>query len=231
MILNDKVTIPTPDIVILADGDYPTHVIPLTVLNEAKRLYCCDHAGLAAMAHGLKPTAIVGDGDSLTDEQKTTFGSLYHQVDEQDYNDLTKTLRLALEQWQGSDAPHIAFLGTTGKREDHTLANISLMMWYYRHFDVRPTLFTDHGLFTPAQGAATYQSFASQQVSIFNFGCTRLESTGLKWNAYAYEELWQGSLNEATGDAFTLNGDGHYLVFQTYEPKNVAQNTENMQEM
>lgn len=219
------------DLVILADGDYPTHAIPLGILNSTERLYCCDHAGLVALENGLHPAAIVGDGDSLSKEQKDQFGALYHQIDEQDYNDLTKALRFALSEL-GAPAqplhtsqliPHpqarVAFLGATGKREDHTLGNISLMMWYYRRFPVLPTLWTDHGVFTPATGRTTFISFPGQQVSIYNFGCSRLESEQLKWNSYAYEEMWQGGLNEALADTFTLDGDSDYLVFQTYEKK------------
>lgn len=209
------------DIVILADGDYPSHAIPLEVLQGAERLYCCDHAGRVAIDHGLQPAAIVGDGDSLTAEQKAAYGALYHQVDEQDYNDLTKTLRFALSQWQAEHPTEttrlrVAILGATGKREDHTLGNISLIMWYYRNFPVMPIMLTDYGFFTPATGKTTFPSFPGQQVSIYNFGCTRLMSEQLKWNSYPYAELWQGGLNEALSDSFTLHGDADYMVYQTY---------------
>lgn len=229
------------DIVLLADGDYPSHAIPLEVLQGTDRLYCCDHAGRVAIDHGLHPAAIVGDGDSLTAEQKAAYGALYHQVDEQDYNDLTKTLRFALSQWQaehpteGRQAENhqaenrameeeptettrlrVAILGATGKREDHTLGNISLIMWYYRNFPVMPIMLTDYGFFTPATGKTTFPSFLGQQVSIYNFGCTRLMSEQLKWDSYPYAELWQGGLNEALSDSFTLHGDADYMVFQTY---------------
>lgn len=205
-------------IVVLADGDYPSHPIPLGILHRAQRLYCCDHAGATAMEHGLHPTAIIGDGDSLSAEEKARFGSLYHHVAEQDYNDLTKTLRFILTETpppHGSRLP-IAFLGATGKREDHTLGNIALMRWYFRNFPVAPTLFTDHGCFRAATGSTEFESFPGQQVSIFNFGCSRLENEGLKWPSYAYAEPWQGTLNEATSHRFTLSGDGDYLVFLTY---------------
>ena len=85
------------------------------------------------------------------------------------------------------------------------------------HLDV--TMITDHGYFTPASGKQTFESFPRQQVSIYNFGCHQLESTGLKWQSYAYDELWQGGLNEAVGNEFTLEGDGDYLIFCTFEPK------------
>lgn len=230
-----------PDYVILADGDFPSHPIPMEILRETERLYCCDHAGAVALQKGLKPIAIVGDGDSLTDEQKIIYGNLFHQVDEQDYNDLTKTLRKVLIDWETEKVAKadeesflmakvtsgakdeerlcVAFLGTTGKREDHTLCNISLMMWYYRNFPVYPILITNYGCFLPATGRTQFDSFTGQQVSIFNFGCTRLESAGLKWQSYAYEEFWQGGLNEALGDTFTLDGDKDYLVYLTYDAK------------
>jgi thiamine pyrophosphokinase len=56
-------------------------------------------------------------------------------------------------------------------------------------------------------------------VSIFNFGCKQLTSEGLKWNSYAYDEWWQGTLNEALGDKFSFCADGYYLVYQTYDIK------------
>lgn len=209
-----------PDFLILADGDFPSHPIPQELLLKTKRLYCCDHAGQAALERGLKPLAIIGDGDSLTAQQKASYGSLYHQVDEQDYNDLTKAMRYALEQEPTREERLcVAILGATGKREDHTLCNIALLMWYYRRLPVLPLLYTDYGYFQPASGRTRFCCFPRQQVSIYNFGCSRLDSEGLRWQSYAYEELWQGGLNEATAREFTLDGDGYYLVYRTYEGK------------
>ena len=34
----------TPEAVILANGEYPTHVLPLKILEEAKFVICCDGA-------------------------------------------------------------------------------------------------------------------------------------------------------------------------------------------
>ena len=65
----------------------------------------------------------------------------------------------------------------------------------------------------------TFQSFARQQISIFNFGCHTLEGKGFKWNPYPYQEFWQGALNEALGDEVTIGADGSYLLFHTFEVK------------
>ena len=193
------------DAVVVANGQFPTHQVPLGVLKQASHIIACD----GAVSHVPNAEAVVGDGDSVPAE----FYDRLIRVDEQEDNDLTKATRYCLEQ----DWHHIAYLGATGKREDHTLGNISLLMRYFREYGVRGMMFTDYGFFMPVNGPQTFRSFAGQQVSIFNFGCTRIRSVGLKWNSYAYEQWWQGTLNETLSDEFSIDADGFYMVFQTYE--------------
>lgn len=193
------------DTVIVANGEFPTHFIPLEVLNNARHIVACD----GAIRHVPEAEAVVGDGDSVPAEYRDR---LIH-IEEQEDNDLTKATRHCLQRgWHT-----IAYIGATGKREDHTLGNISLLMRYFRDFGIRGVMFTDHGTFMPANGRRTFKAFPGQQVSIFNFGCTRISSEGLRWNSYAYSEWWQGTLNEALADEFTLDADGYYMVYQTYE--------------
>ena len=193
------------DAVIVANGQFPTHRIPLEILEKAPHIIACD----GAVSHVPHAEATVGDGDSVPEEYKDRL----IRIDEQDDNDQTKATRYCLQQgWH-----NIAYLGATGKREDHTLGNISLLMRYYRELGANGVMFTDYGFFTPANGPCLFDSFMGQQVSIFNFGCTRIQSEGLRWNSYAYEQWWQGTLNEALSDRFSIDADGYYLVYQTYE--------------
>ena len=205
----------TFDAVILCDGDYPSHPIPLSILNQAPFLVCCDGAGMNHILHGGTPDAIVGDGDSLPEDFKHRYADILHIVNEQEDNDQTKATRFCIAK----GCRRIAYLGSTGKREDHALSNISLIMRYMRDFQLDVTMVTDNGYFTPATGTQTFRSFPRQQISIFNFGCQQLEGEGFRWNPYPYEELWQGSLNEAVGDEVTIHADGSYLLFRTFEPK------------
>jgi len=192
------------DAVILANGGYPVHEVPLNILQHASHVVACD----GAVSHYPQAEIIVGDGDSVPE----AFRNRLIQIDEQEDNDLTKATRYCLHQgWH-----RIAYLAATGMREDHTLGNIALLMRYYRDMDVEGIMATDYGIFTPAKGDRTFASKPGQQVSIFNFGSTRISSEGLKWNSYAYRELWQGTLNEALADQFTLRADGYYMVYQTY---------------
>jgi thiamine pyrophosphokinase len=195
------------DAVILANGLFPTADEPLRLLHEARYVVCCD----GAARHWPQCDAIVGDGDSVPDDLRQRL----IQVSEQEDNDLTKATRHCM----ALGLRRLAYLGATGRREDHTLGNISLLMRYFRDFGLDVLMATDDGWFVPASGTATFDSKPGQQVSLFNFGCTRLVSEGLKWQAYPYRQLWQGTLNEATSEKFTLGGDGIYVVFRTYVAK------------
>lgn len=215
------------DTAILANGDFPISPVPLRILHGARRLVCCDGAFTTLLSYQPDEVEkarlegrlfVVGDGDSLPAELKREYADIITQVDEQDYNDLTKATQFALTL-PGTGSRRIAYLGATGKREDHTLGNISLMAYYRRKLGIQPEMFTDYGWFVTCLGNATLSTFASQQMSIFNFGCTQLESQGLRWQSYPYREWWQGTLNECTGDSVEFCADGLYLVFRTYKAK------------
>ena len=203
------------DAVIVASGDFPTHPVALALIREARMLVACDSAGESLLLRGIVPTVIVGDCDSMSADFRQKYRDIIYKVDEQDYNDLTKATRFCIER----GCRRIAYVGCTGKREDHTLGNISLMNFYHTELGIYPVMVTDYGWFVPARGTTTFGSFARQQVSIFNISCTRLEGEGLRWQPYAYKQMWQGTLNEAIGNEFTLQGDGEYIVYMTHEAK------------
>ena len=53
------------NIVILANGDFPSHPVPLKQLSGADKIICCDGAAGALVSAGMEPDFIVGDLDSL----------------------------------------------------------------------------------------------------------------------------------------------------------------------
>lgn len=203
------------DAVVAANGELPTVGPAFRVLRNARFLCCCDGAGERLFAMGFKPDMIVGDGDSMSDEFKKAHAGIIEYVDEQDDNDLTKATRLCI----GRGFKRIAYVGCTGMREDHTLANIFLMPRYRRDFHLHPVLISSYGYFVPASGDAAFASFARQQVSIFNISCSHLGGEGLRWQPYTYGQLWQGTLNEAVGDTVLMHADGEYMMYFTHEAK------------
>ncbi len=163
----------------------------------------------------------MGDGDSLSEELKQRYAHIYHHISEQEFNDLTKATLFARSHLKMDASTHtrprFCYLGATGKREDHTLGNISLMLYYYRQLAIDPVMITDYGYFVAASGTMRFESFPGQQVSIFNATCKELSSNGLKWDIYPFNELWQGTLNEALSNEFTIHADGDYLIYRTHK--------------
>ena len=207
------------DIVILAAGDFPTDVTAMRILRNAKHLIACDRAIEDLLETDIEPEVIVSDGDSVSATTKAKYQHIFHTIEEQEDNDLTKATKYALQHFNLSGTPTFCYLGATGKREDHTLGNIALLIHYYKQLNIVPTMVTNYGWFTVSQGKTTFAAFPKQQVSIFQIGCKRIESEGLKWNIYPFNELWQGTLNEAVGNSFTIDSDSAYLVYQTHKPK------------
>ena len=201
----------TPEAVILANGEYPTHVLPLKILEEAKFVICCDGAANEYILRGHTPDIIIGDGDSLSPENKTRFSDIIHHVTDQETNDQTKAVHFLQEKGYR----RIAIVGATGKREDHTLGNISLLLDYMKSgMEVRTV--TDYGVFIPANGTQTFMSHTGQQISIINFGAKGLQGEGLVYPLSDFTNWWQGTLNEATSDEFTIHCTGEYLVFLAF---------------
>ncbi len=211
-------------IVILAAGDFPTHPVPLQVLREADFVVCCDSAyrEIKNEELGMKNYIVVGDGDSLSEQDKRQLGDRWLQIEEQDYNDLHKAMEYATEQFTIHNS-QFTIIGATGKREDHTIGNISYLVTFAdEHPGADIEMLTDYGRFVAMTGGRNFASFPRQQVSIFTMEPNKpIYSDGLKWPLETfYARLWwQASLNEALGTEFSLRTEGQLVVFQTYEPK------------
>lgn len=199
-----------PEVVILANGEFPASKLGLTMLGKASAVVCCDGAAVQLISYGRIPQAIVGDGDSLPEVLKKRYASLFYQKKEQETNDLTKAFHFCQKQgWE-----RMLILGATGKREDHTLGNISLLADYAEQAKVE--MLTDYGLFTPFYGDAEFETFSGQQVSVFNKDCTDIKGEGLVYPLSAFTNWWEGTLNEATGNCVRIFCDGRALVYRAH---------------
>ena len=198
----------TTEAVILGNGDYPSHPYPLNVLQQAPYVVCCDGAADEYIRHGFLPDAIIGDGDSLSSENREKLATIFHQIKDQETNDQTKAVRFLKAQGKRQ----ITIIGGTGKREDHTLGNISLLMDYMQE-GLQVRMITDYGVFIPSCDTQRFDAHPGQQVSIFNFGATGLQGEGLAYPLSDFNNWWQGTLNEATGEEFCIHATGKYLVF------------------
>ncbi len=200
--------------VIIANGTFPTHPVPLNRLREADMIVCCDGAAEKLVAQGLEPGIIIGDLDSLSTELKVRYRDILVQDSDQETNDLTKAVNWCIEAGIGE----VTIVGATGIREDHTLGNISLLADYSGKVDT--VMLTDTGSFRVYDHSVTIDSSPGQQVSLFSIDpLLKVTSTGLKYplNSLILHSWWKGTLNETSGERFTLEFEnGRVIVFLEY---------------
>lgn len=195
--------------VILASGLFPTTERALRYLREADFLACCDGAANDCVAAGFKPDVIVGDGDSIAPNVMERYADRVVRIAEQETNDLSKTFHHCLQLGR-RDA--FVILGATGKREDHALANLALLMDYAEeHADVM--MVSDFGTFYPCCDTKRLSVNPGQEVSIWNFGASYFSAEGLMYPLYDFTKLWQGTLNVATRPDIAVHAKGTFLLY------------------
>lgn len=198
--------------VIIANGRFPKHPVPLSHIEEAEYIVCSDGAANDFIARGGIPDAIVGDCDSISEENRVRFAGILHPDPDQETNDLTKSVGFCIKNGK----KEVVIVGGTGKREDHTIGNISLLAEYEKI--VKVVMVTDWGIFTPIHSTTEFKSYRGEQVSIFAIDPKELTTHNLKYpvNGRVFTNWWQGSLNESLGDSFRIDPKGRIIVFQVY---------------
>jgi thiamine pyrophosphokinase len=187
--------------VILADGSFPVHQVPLKALREAEFIVCCDGAAGSLVAFGMEPDIIIGDLDSLKKDLASRFADRLIKDTDQETNDLTKAVRWC----SANGATEVVIIGATGKGEDHTLGNISLLSEYGKLLSVK--MLTDTATIFPEYGSCTIKTFLGQRVSIFSLDSSvELSAEGLKYplKRTILSSWWTATLNIATGNTVTL---------------------------
>ena len=202
--------------IILADGAFPEHEIPLGYLRNAEKIICCDGSVDNLLLAGLIPDAIVGDLDSVSVKVKEEYADRLFPDRDQETNDLTKAVRWCV----GENYNDLVILGATGKREDHTLGNISLLAEYAREVEVM--MVTDTGILRPFLKSCEIKSFRGQQISVFSINPeTEITASGLRYPLIRKKlrNWWEATLNEATGEKIALEFvGGALIVFLQFDP-------------
>ena len=205
--------------VILADGDFPSTPKTMQILKQAKHIVCCDGAAEKLLRFGLEPDAIVGDLDSLAVKLQEKYAGKIIHIAEQESNDLSKAFRYCRSQ----NYENVVILGATGKREDHTLGNLSLLAMYAKELpDIK--IITDHGEFFVIFEGGTFEATPGEQISIISLD-SHLTITNSENLKYPIKDLtltywWQATLNEALSDTFSLDFPPHHPVLIYRAAKN-----------
>ncbi|MGM9787968.1 MAG: thiamine diphosphokinase [Candidatus Cryptobacteroides sp.] len=197
-------------IAILAAGDYPRKPYPLYLLQSADVIVCCDSALEAALRHGLKVSAVIGDMDSIKPSLLKKFkGEKVHES-EQDFNDLTKAMRYVCSHYP--EAEEIDILGATGRHEAHTIGNLSLLMtyenwWGFWDRKVTVQIVSDYCSAFAISSSCKLSVGEGRKISFFSDDRSlRVKSQGLEWplDEVEFDSWWKATLNRSQTDEITL---------------------------
>ncbi len=205
----------TTDIVILCNGDFPKKAYPLYLLEHADAVVCCDGAAVKYLRYTKRrfgeerlPEAVIGDMDSLSKALQERLAPIVVHIEEQDYNDQTKAMRYVLAHHP--DVTDIHILGATGKREDHTIGNLGLLMEYPRLLDlgdIHVEAVSDHSTAFAITDSCELHVGKGRRVSLFSpDNSLTIKSEGLQWptDGVIFDNWWPATLNRATDDIVKL---------------------------
>lgn len=216
----------------MAAGSFPRKEYPRYLLQSADYVVCCDSALQIMEKHGFVPSAVVGDMDSVCGRALRRFGGEVEKSPDQQTNDLTKAFQFLLRHYGISGtgpAPsdgglsEIHILGATGRREDHTIANMSLLMSYRRELDaagledVSIDMVSDYTMMIPLSSSCTLHLGAGRELSVFcEDPSQKIRTEGLQWptDGVVFDAWWKASLNKTSEDvvSFHLSGSSPVLV-------------------
>ena len=202
--------------VIIGNGDFPKKEYPLYLLSRADYIVCCDGALDRYLRytrdHSMTrlPDAVIGDMDSISASSRKKYAHLAVKVDDQETNDQTKAFDYVIRTFK--DVSEIIFLAATGKREDHTLGNMSLLMEYARRDDVKASgihieMVSDYSTIIPVTDSTELDCGQGRSISIISPDSSlRIRSEGLQWSTdnVIFDNWWKATLNRASEDTVKL---------------------------
>lgn len=206
--------------VIVGNGQFPKKEYPLYLLESADYVVCCDGSLDTYLRHFRnrtlrRPDVVIGDMDSLSKKAAAKFSDIAVRIEEQETNDQSKAFHYILEHFPDVDAIHI--LGATGKREDHTIGNLSLLMEYARELGGQGGAAGGREVFVDIVSDWS-SAFAITDTCDLNIGegrsisiicpdnSLKIKSKGLVWptDNVVFDNLWKATLNRAATDCIRL---------------------------
>lgn len=139
---------------------------------HAPVVVAADGAARVALDHGIVPSAVIGDMDSIDEITKSVISQdNLHRIAEQDSTDFEKCLSHIV-------APLIIGVGFGGGRVDHHLAAFHAMM---RHADRRCVLLDKRDVVFLAPPELRVDLPTGSRFSLFPMGSVSARSEGLHW--------------------------------------------------
>lgn len=179
----------------------------LNILQSRAPLYVgVDRGADRLLLAGLRPAAVIGDLDSLSDVAKEKFADVLYEVAEQESVDFEKALIRV-------HAPTIYAVGFWGGRIDHSLAVLNVMA----RFASRRILLigpSDVSMIVSEAEVGLVLDIGTR-MSIMPIGQSRITTNGLRWDVTDYDMGPTGKTsasNEAAAENIRIKVTGQVLV-------------------
>jgi len=141
------------------------------VLRRCEKVVCADGGANIALSKGIKPDAVIGDMDSISDAARTAFSDVLCPIADQDSTDFDKVLR-------NIDAPMVLGVGLTGGRIDHELGALNVLV---RHPSRRCILVAEETITLLCPPSLHLDLPKGSAVSLFPMAEVGCASEGLRW--------------------------------------------------
>lgn len=204
--------------VIICNGTFPKKEYPSYIIKSADYIVCCDGALRTYLRNCTRlfgqirrPDAVVGDMDSIPASLAKEYADICVKVSEQETNDQSKAFHYIIENYPEVDTIYI--VGAGGKREDHTIGNLSLLMEYAKEMkatgreDLNIQAISDWCTIFAVTDSCSFDVGEGRGVSIFTADNTlAIKSEGLRWQTegVVLDNWWKASLNKASSDTVKL---------------------------
>ena len=204
--------------VIIGGGDFPRKPFPRELIRRADVIVCCDGNALKAFLRNRErifgdtsrePDAVVGDMDSMSPSLAKKYSRILIKVEEQDDNDQTKALHHIINNFPEVGTVHI--LAATGRREDHTVGKLGLLMEYARSLSGAEgpsiDMVSDYSTAFAITDSCDLFLGKGRRISIFSpDNSLKITSKGLEWqtSGVVFDNWWPATLNRTTEDVVSL---------------------------
>lgn len=198
-------------IIIFANGELPNKEKARALLREDDFIIAADGGTRHVLALGRMPSVLIGDLDSVTDEERRKMKDGDVEVVQFPADKNETDLELAIQHALTLNPQEVIIIGALGGRLDQTLGNIALIssqfIIHHSSFIIR----LDDGLEEVffCHDHAEVNGAAGDIVSLIPWQgeVTGILTQGLKWvlqNETLYPHKTRGISNEMTGDTATI---------------------------
>ena len=200
---------------ILANGEPPSADLLTRLAADHDLFLAADGAALTAARLGVCPDIVSGDFDSLDfDAARAALPDAeFIPTPDQNQTDLEKAFGIALKR----GAVFVTVAGAAGRRIDHTLGNVSLLLRWRADYPDLPVVFAADGSETWAvDGEIVLNTDAGDAISLLSFdGKARVSVSGVRWplENHPLAVGVGGLLNEATGPHVSVKAEGGIVIF------------------